>query len=437
VRIRHAAYNALLPAAALAARAAAPFNAKIAEGLAGRRGFEGRWREKAAALERRGRLIWFHVSSVGEFEQAKPVIDLLARKMGTSLDIALTFFSPSGMSYFERFDRSRKIDAIRFVEYLPVDTPRNMRICLDALAPDMIVYVKFDIWPNLVVEAARRGIPQVLVSGTLSPGSGRLSPPVRGYYGDLYSMLAAIAAISAEDAGRFRSLTGETVEIVEAGDTRFDQVCRRIDTSSVTLPGCIAAAGRTWIIAGSTWPRDERVVIPGFAALGPAHPEAGLIVVPHEPTRGRLAEIRGALDRACLPFRLLSVLKDEPTLAEPVVVADGVGYLAELYRTGAMAYVGGSFTTGVHNVMEPAVLSLPVFFGPKIGNSFEARELVRVGAGTIVRTADDFARECGALLSDGERLVKKGETAARFIRNHCGAALRCVDLIEKHLERKG
>jgi len=436
MRIRLAIYNALLPAAALAARAAAPFNAKIAEGLRGREGFRKRWKEKAASLDRKGGLIWFHVSSVGEFEQAKPVMDLLAENMGPSLDLALTFFSPSGMNYYERFDRSKRIRAIRFIEYLPVDTARNVRFCLDALRPDMIVYVKFDIWPNLVTEAARRGVPQVLISGTLSPGSHRLSPAVRSFYGELYSMLDAIAAISGEDAGRFRALSRGAVEIVEAGDTRFDQVCRRIDASEVKLPGGISASGRTWIVAGSTWPRDEKVVIPGFAALNRAHRDAGLIVVPHEPTRERLNEIRETLEKAHLPFRLLSSLKDEAVPAEPVVVADGVGYLAELYRAGAIAYVGGSFTTGVHNVMEPAVLKLPVFFGPRIDNSFEARELVRLGAATMLVTADDFARECDALLSDRKGLEEKGASAALFIRNHCGAALRCVHLIEKHLDGK-
>jgi 3-deoxy-D-manno-octulosonic-acid transferase len=436
MKIRLAAYNALLPAAALAARAAAPFNAKIAEGLKGREGFGKRWNEKAAALDRSGRLIWFHVSSVGEFEQAKPVMDLLARNKGPSLELALTFFSPSGMNYYERFDRSKRIRAIRFIEYLPVDTARNMRFCLDTLKPDMIVYVKFDIWPNLIVEAARRGIPQVLVSGTLSPGSRRLSSIARSFYGELYSKLDAIAAISGEDAGRFRALSRGAVEIVEAGDTRFDQVCRRIDASDAKLPGEIATAGRTWIVAGSTWPRDEGVVIPGFAALMRAHPDAGLIVVPHEPTKERLEAIRETLEKARLPFRLLSSLKDGAGFAEPVVVADGVGYLAELYRAGAIAYVGGGFTTGVHNVMEPAVLELPVFFGPRIDNSFEARELVRLGAAAILSTADDFARECGALLSDRSELEGKGGRAALFIRNHCGAALRCVDLIEKYLDRR-
>ena len=363
-------------------------------------------------------------------------MDLLARNKGPSLDLALTFFSPSGMNYYERFDRSKRIRAIRFIEYLPVDTTRNMRFCLDTLRPDMIVYVKFDIWPNLVIEAARRGIPQVLVSGTLSPGSRRLSSAARSFYGELYSMLDAIAAISGEDAGRFKAGSRGAVEIVEAGDTRFDQVCRRIDASDVKLPGDIAAAGRTWIVAGSTWPRDEEIVIPGFAALRCAHPDAGLIVVPHEPTRERLGAIREALEKARLPFQLLSSLKDATGLAEPVVVADGIGYLAELYRAGAIAYVGGSFTTGVHNVMEPAVLKLPVFFGPRIDNSFEARELVRLETAAILNTANDFAREAAALLSDRKRLAEKGAAAAQFIRNHCGAALRCVDLIEKYLDRK-
>ena len=154
-------------------------------------------------------------------------------------------------------------------------------------------------------------------------------------------------------------------------------------------------------------------MIPGFAALRRAHPDAGLIVVPHEPTRERLDAIREALEKARLPFRLLSSLKDEDVLAEPVVVADGVGYLAELYRAGAMAYVGGSFTTGVHNVMEPAVLKLPVFFGPRIDNSFEARELVRLGAGRD--------REHGGRFRAGVRRPSLRPEAARGEGRHGGA----------------
>jgi 3-deoxy-D-manno-octulosonic-acid transferase len=435
-------YNLLLPAARLAARIAAPFKEKIAEGLAGRKDIRRRWLEKSEALDRTKRLLWFHVSSVGEFEQAKPVMSLIAERYGADIEIAITFYSPSGMKYYERFDRSKRIEAVRFVDYLPVDTRGNARFCLDTLVPSGIVYVKFDLWPNLIAEAERRGVRQVLVSGTLSPGSKRLSSIARGFYSDVYSRLDAIAAISDEDAERFRHGfsgnegprgTGQPpIEIVTAGDTRFDQVCRRIDTSTVTLPLSLTRETRPFVIAGSTWPRDEEVAIPGFARIHERFPEAGLIVAPHEPTPKRLEEIGTALGREDLHYTLLSAIGDEGTIETPVVVADGVGYLAELYRAGFCAYVGGSFTTGVHNVMEPAVLSLPVFFGPRIDNSYEARMLVEIGAGRIVTSAAEFEDEVGALFADRSIRDERGDKGSLFIRNHCGAAIRCVDLIEKH-----
>lgn len=437
MRTERALYNALLPVAELAARAAAPWNAKIAEGLAGRRGWRERWSRETQKLDRSVPLVWFHVSSVGEFEQAKPVMGLLAERRAGAVSFALTFYSPSGLNYYRRFDRSKRIEAIRFLDYLPLDTPGNMRHCLETLAPSLLVYVKFDLWPNLILEAAARGTPQALVSGTLSPGSMRLARIARRFYGDLYARLSAIAAISEEDAERFRRDARGPVEIVVAGDTRFDQVCRRIDTSAVSLPGAVAAARRRWIIAGSTWPKDEAVVIPGYRAIRAAHPSAGLIVAPHEPSPDRLGEIDRALARAGLRYRLLSSLGGaaEPP-AEDVVVADGVGYLAELYRAGTIAYVGGSFTTGVHNVMEPSVLGLPVFFGPRIDNSYEAGRLVGLGAGRVVRTPEEFAGAAGALVDDPAEIARRGTAGAGFIRNHCGAAPRCVDLLERLLEKK-
>ena len=211
----------------------------------------------------------------------------------------------------------------------------------------------------------------MLVSGTLSPGSRRLSRPARGFYADVYSRLDAIAAISDEDAERFRgglerrSRRGtvgsarkgaggsaparpSSPEIITAGDTRFDQVCRRIDSSTVKLPRALSRCARRFVIAGSTWPRDEEVVIPGYARFSGKFPDAGLIVAPHEPTPQRLSEIDASLSREGIPYTLLSKIGDGEGIETPAVVADGIGYLAELYRSGYCAYVGGSFTTGVH-----------------------------------------------------------------------------------------
>jgi 3-deoxy-D-manno-octulosonic-acid transferase len=426
-------YNILLPAAAVWARISARFNAKIAEGIEGRKGLRERWGRRAPLLDPAMKTVWFHVSSVGEFLQARPVMDLLAEKHGGSVQIALTFFSPSGMNYFEKHDRSARNPSLAFVDYLPIDTVSNVRFCLDTLKPDMIVYVKFDLWPNLITEAGKRGIPQILVSGTLSPSSKRLSGPARRFYGSLYSSLDAIAAISDEDAQRFSMHLGGDTEIVTAGDTRFDQVCQRIDTSTVKIPDAVLEDGRSLVIAGSSWPRDEAIVIPGFARILAGNPGTAMIIAPHEPTDARLAEIESALEEHGLDSVRLSALESRDK-GTHVIVADGVGYLAELYRAGDVAYVGGSWTTGVHNVMEPAVLGLPVFFGPKIDNSWEAGMLVRLGAGSVVRSPEEFAEGAGALLKDRALLETGGKKASEFIRSSCGAAPRCLALIEKYLD---
>jgi 3-deoxy-D-manno-octulosonic-acid transferase len=256
---------------------------------------------------------------------------------------------------------------------------------------------------------------------------------VRRFYGSLYSTLDAIAAISDEDAQRFSSRLAGGTEIVTAGDTRFDQVCHRVDTSEVEIPRAVMDDPRPLIIAGSTWPRDEEIVIPGFALLRAAEPGAAMIIAPHEPVPERLADIERSLDAEGLGHVRLSSI-GEWDADTPVVLADGVGYLAELYRAGDMAYVGGSWTTGVHNVMEPAVLGLPVFFGPRIDNSWEAGMLVRLGSAMVVESPEEFSDGTASLLRDRARLDSLGASAAEFIRESRGAASRCVELIEKYID---
>ncbi len=430
MRIERLVYNLALPVASAWARIAAVFDEKIAEGLSARRGLRKRWTEKAGFIDHEKPLLWFHVSSVGEFLQARPVIDGLRRRHGEGIQIALTFFSPSGMNYYSKFDRSDKNPSVLFVDYLPVDTSANARFCISNLRPDAIVYVKFDLWPNLIMEAHGAAVPQVLVSCTLSPGSIRLRLPAASFYGELYSRLDAIAAISDKDAERFRRGMKDGTKVIVAGDTRYDQVCERIDSSEVPAAGGLLPAGRDTLIAGSTWPPDERIVVPAFASLARDHPGLSLVLAPHEPTSPRLEEIEKLLESNGLEHVRLSGLGGDSPGAR-AVIADGVGYLAELYRAGTIAYVGGSRTTGVHNVMEPAVLGLPVFFGPRIDNSLEALELVEHGAGRVVDTSDELADAVSRLLNDRDLLARTGETGRRLIREGCGAASRCIDLVER------
>ena len=433
--LRQKIYTMLSYIAPPLVRVAGIFNSKIAEGIHARKGIKKRWKGKSRNLNGEKRLIWFHVASVGEFLQAKPVISLLSEKLKRSVEVALTFYSPSGINLYDKFSRTEETEIISFVDYLPLDTPRNARFCLKTLKPDMVIYVHSDLWPNLIVETSKLHIPQILISGTLSSSSKRLSTFAKSFYGHLYSLLDSIAAISDEDAERFREY-GQNSNIFTAGDTRFDQVLQRTNNSTANLPDILISAAGDFIIAGSTWPEDEKLVIRGFSQLSKDHPNLKLILVPHEPTLKRLGEIKRSLKGEELDFHLLSSLYEAASITKPVIVADGVGYLAELYRFGFVAYIGGSFTTGVHNVMEPSVFSLPTLFGPRINNSHEALGLISLGAGKIVRTPNEFSDTIAKFLQNRKLLNETGESAEKFIRSNSGASEKCFQLITEKLDLK-
>lgn len=432
--LRKNTYRALSYIAPHLAKLAGIFNNKIAEGIQARKGIKLRWRNKCRNLDRKKKIVWFHVASVGEFLQAKPVICLLSEKLGSSVDVALTFYSPSGIKNYSKFSLPEETEIINFVDYLPFDTPANARFCLNNLNPDIIIYVHSDLWPNLIMEASKVDIPQILISGTLSSKSKRLSPLVRSFYGELYSLLDSIAAISEKDAERFKKY-GRKLNIFTAGDTRFDQVIQRIENSDVKPLGIPTTGQNDFIIAGSTWPEDEKMVIPGFRKLISDYPELKLILAPHEPTGKRISEIKSALKDQGIDYHLLSSIDQKSFDTKPVIIADGVGYLAELYRFGSLAYIGGSFTTGVHNVMEPSVFSLPTLFGPRINNSFEALKLISLGAGTIVETPEEFAETASKFLNDRKLLEKYGKIASEFIRSNSGASEISYKLILNTLYR--
>ena len=425
-------YNSAIIAAVPLMRLYGLFDEKVREGLAGRKRLEQRLRA-FASTEKPEPIVWFHVSSVGEFEQARPVMNRLTEMLDGKLTIVLTFFSPSGLNYYEKHDRSRKNDAIRFVDYLPIDTTGNMRLALESIKPKAIIYTKYDVWPNLAIEASRKHIPQILVSGTLSPGSRNLSLPARIVTSKAYSMLDTIAAISDEDAERFRILARGGPEIIVVGDTRFDQVKERADNVGITLPKAILKSGKKLIIAGSTWPQDEKVVVKGYRDFIDEYESSMLVIVPHEPTAKRIKEIESLLDEEDLTHELLSNIERTERFDREVLIVDGIGFLAELYRFGAVAYVGGGFTTGVHSVLEPAVMGIPIIFGPRHENSNEASALLRLGSAREVKNQKDFKNSLIELLLNERIRQSAGEKAWEFVRRNCGSSQKTASIIQRYL----
>ena len=419
------AYNALFPIAEAGAHVVATFTPKMRVAIDGRRGFRARWNTLARELS--SPPVWFHVASVGEFEQARPIISSLERTR-PDIPIILTFSSPSGYHFAMKRERVGT-GSIRFIDYLPFDTAANMRFCLARTRPRLLVFVKFDLWPNLVWEAHARGVPMALVDGTLSPSSGRLAPPARWLYRDVYRRLQTILAISDDDAARFRASVPHHPNIAVTGDTRFDRVMERWQqraASTFTLP-----AGGSTLIAGSTWPPDEERLLPALEKLLRDDAHLRAVLVPHEPTPAHVEPLRRWAAQTGLRTRIASA----PAIDDDarVIVVDVVGVLAEAYRYADVVYVGGAFTTGVHSVIEPAIAGVPVVFGPRHDNSFEAIQLVEHGAARAIRTADEAYAALSTWLRDESARKAAGAAARAYVDSQLGATEKCMAALTPYL----
>ncbi len=422
------AYNTLLPVARAGARLAAARRSKLRAGLAGRRGVGARLAAFGAAHA--GRTVWFHSTSVGEYEQARPITSLL-RARHPDLAILHTFFSPSGFEYAKRLGEAEHFD------YLPEDTPAAMAAVLDAVRPLVLVFMKFDLWPNAIAAARRRSIPVLLFDATLRPRSWRSRWPARALYREIYAQIDLISAVSEADAGRFRALVPLHPAIVVDGDSRSDQVVRRRRAAQRTsIAPALRTEPRPWtLVAGSTWGPDEALLVPAWHDAAGGDPASRLVLVPHEPTAAHLVPLERALAAAgfksCRYSELETIGMDTPG----VILVDRVGILAELYEMGTVAYVGGAFTTGVHNVLEPAIMGLPVLFGPRHHNAPEAARLLDANAGTVVRSRADLGAALIALRADADACRAAGQRARAVVEADLGASERCVQHLERYLGR--
>jgi len=374
------------------------------------------------------RTIWFHFTSVGEFEQARPVIEDIKEEAR----IVLTYFSPSVRRNVERYPYK---DA---ASYLPIDTKRNARRMFDLIEPDLLIFSKFDIWPNLVWEAARRKVPILLIAGTLHAKSKRISPIARPFFSAVHRYIDMHCAISEADARRFESLCGDPSRVLVTGDTRFDQVYRRaMRVGEGELIPNQDSIKRPVVVAGSTYAQSERVLLEAYrkirAERDEEHPFT-LILVPHEPTKERVKEIEGLLDEGGLSYVRFSRITGETDLSSfNVLVIDTVGLLAGLYKLGDVAFVGGSFRGNVHNVMEPAVMGKPVIFGPCIANSFEAGVMLKRGGAIMVEDADEMASTISSLIDEPRKRDRIGRIAREVIISNLGAADRTVREVRRFL----
>lgn len=398
----------------------APFSEKLARGDRERRAAATRW----AAWGRQHRdparpLLWIHAASVGEGLQALAVVEAV-KAQHPGWQIAATFFSPSAESLIQNHPADR-------IDYLPYDTAANAATMLAALRPNALVFTKLDLWPGYAIRVRAAGVPVGMVAGTVSPVSGRRHPVARWLGSPGYQALDRVGAIAEADAAALIGLGARADRVVVTGDPRFDSAWARAAAVPTDWPFRSLTSGAPTLVAGSTWPADEAVLLDAFAQVRLVRPECRLVLVPHEPTARHVA----ALESEAALIGLEGIpLSQAGTTVPDLVIVDQLGLLAGLYRGAALSYVGGGFGRhGLHSVLEPAACGVPIFFGPRWRSSREAGLLIEAGGAVVVKDPATLAAAWTAALAGNEAHIM-GDRARDLVRAGLGASVRNAGLIE-------
>jgi 3-deoxy-D-manno-octulosonic-acid transferase len=419
-RIPYAAAGAI---SRLAVAMAPAKESKLFKAMTARRGLVDRYRAWAQAQRDPSRpLLWVHAPSVGEGLQALPVIQQF-RAAHLDTQLVYTFFSPSA----ERFAKTVGAD---FHDYLPFDNEVDTRGALDALSPTAIVFSKLDVWPVLVAGAVKRGVKTGLLSATVPESSGRRSSIALLALREAYESLDVVGAISPSDAQRLLEMGVRGDRLTVTGDTRYDQVWSRATSPSEARDVLIAKYDdpRATLVAGSTWPSDEKRLLPAWLQLRKQVDQIRLIIAPHELSKEHLAAIeRWARESS------LSLTRTSDPVYQPgdVLLVDQYGILADMYALGDAAYVGGGFhDAGLHSLLEPASFGAPVLMGPMHMDNRDAHLLVSGGGAMRCPGPGDITARLLVWFTNQAVHHRASASARRVVEAGIGAAEKSLELVE-------
>lgn len=387
-----------------------------------------RWQEGLSRVPKQDR-IWFHVSSVGELEQVRPVLERL-QNLGFT-NILLSYFSPS----VERVVRD--FSFVAFADFLPLDFPKRMRAMMHLMKPRILVLNRYDLWPNHLAAAKEFGVPVVLINASTPPFSflGRLGLFFRRF---LFQGISYWTYVDSEAATEWEPYIRYDAKGLVAGNPRVDRAIRRVDEARQDPK--LREKMKLWnhskaqtVVAGSTWWEDEAVLLDAWEQI--KSPERRLVIVPHEPTPEHLEKLTVELRRrGHTHIRYSRLLQKDDS---EILVVDGRGFLAEIYGEGSVAYVGGGFTREIHSIIEPMAHESPVAFGPRCHRSPEAEALLALGSAcrlkSVEQGAGDLAQWLLSMLSDTENSRRARESLRVFLKIHRGAGERVGDFLAECL----
>lgn len=394
---------------ALIVRLVAAFGHRKARAMV--RGQHDTWRILREKINPNERYVWFHAASLGEFEQGLPLIERLRREH-PSRKILLTFFSPSG------YEVRKDYKGADVVCYLPFDSPTAARRFIKLARPEMAFFIKYEFWRNYIDVLFKKSIPIYSVSSIFRPGQIFFR-----WYGRKYARcLRRITHFFVQNERSVELLRsiGVTDNVTIVGDTRFDRVIdiRNIAKSLPIVEQFAQAqdgAPQPFVlVAGSSWQPDEDILLDYVNR----HPEIRLVIAPHVVNEAHIQEIGQKLTTPALRY---SKATPQNVQNYRVLIIDGYGLLSSIYRYATVAYVGGGFGVGIHNVPEAAVYGIPVIIGPNHQRFAEAVALIENGGCKSIERAEDFTAIMDDFLENPSHITAAGSAAGRYINQNAGA----------------
>lgn len=368
------------------------------------------------------KLIWFHCASLGEFEQGRPLMEKLKLQQ-PDVKILLTFFSPSG------YEIRKNYSGADFIFYLPMDTPSNAKKFIEIVNPQKVFFVKYEFWFNYLAELKNKNIPTYLVSGIFREDHHFFKSTGAWFRKQLNSFTHFF--LQDEKSLELLNSIGYKNTTL-CGDTRFDRVFEvSKNVNEVDLVKLFVGISKT-IIVGSSWLEDERIISKFQTRLPDGQvSNFKLIIAPHEIDEKHLASIeaefipllRGA--GLCLRY---SKANEKNISQAQILIIDNIGMLSSLYQYGTIAFIGGGFGKGIHNILEAATFGLPIIFGPNYQKFTEAKELIKLGGAFSIN--DIFEFEKTMLLLNDEQVLKTASQISRmYVQGRIGATDKILSKI--------
>jgi 3-deoxy-D-manno-octulosonic-acid transferase len=388
------------------------FNRKARAWIKGRKG----WAERLQSdIDSFSPIVWFHSSSLGEFEQGKPIIESW-RKENPDFKILLTFFSPSG---YENIKNNHVVD---FIHYIPLDTRQNARKFIQIVKPKLVIFIKYEFWYHMLHEATNIGATAILVSSVFRRGQLFFK-----FYGKWYrKVLHLFNHIFVQDENSLDLLMNIDVKKVSiAGDTRFDRVTQIASQNKKIDIVESFTAGRFTYIFGSTWQKDEDIIIP---YINSCKLDSCFIIAPHEIELKHIQQLENKLHKR---IALFSNAYGKSLLEARVLIIDRIGLLSSIYRYGNVAYIGGGFGKGIHNILEPAVYGMPVVFGPRYQKFHEANALFVEGGAFSITNFEELKSIFDTLRENKHALEKASEATREFVQRNLGATQAILNYLKK------